>query len=39
MTNEYEWVDSSENPQRQFGSSDVLFGWIVYAAALLFLIV
>ena len=39
MTNEYEWIDSSGNPRREFGAADTLLGWALYAAAVLYLIV
>lgn len=39
MTNEYEWIDSNENPRREYGAGDALFGWIIYAAAVLYLVV
>lgn len=38
MTNEYEWIDISDHPRREFGARDVTFGWIVYAAAVLYLV-
>ena len=38
MNNEYEWIDSSDNPRREFGAGDVLVGWVIYALVVLFLI-
>jgi hypothetical protein len=39
MTNEYEWIDSSDECKREFGAGDALLGWVLYAAAVLYLIV
>ena len=39
MTNQYEWIDSHDNPRIAYGSGDMLIGWIIYAAAVVFLIV
>lgn len=38
MANEYEWIDSYDSPGREFGAGDTLFGWAVYVAALLYMI-
>ena len=39
MTNQYEWIDSHDNPRTEYGSGDMLIGWIIYAAAVVTLIV
>ncbi len=39
MTNQYEWIDNHDNPRIEYGSGDMLIGWIIYAAAVVFLIV
>ena len=39
MTNEYEWIDSRDECKREYGSADMALGWIIYAAALIFIIV
>ncbi len=39
MANQYEWIDSHDNPRTAYGSGDMLIGWIIYAAAVVFLIV
>ncbi len=39
MTNQYEWIDSHDNPRIEYGSGDMLIGWIIYAAAVVTLIV
>lgn len=38
MTNQYEWIDSHDNPRTAYGSGDMLIGWIIYAAAVVYLI-
>lgn len=37
MTNEYEWIDSRDESKREFGSADVLLGWVIYAVAVLYM--
>lgn len=39
MTNEYDWIDDCDECKRDFGSEDVLVGWAIYAALVVFLIV
>ena len=39
MVNQYEWIDSYDNPRTEHGSGDILFGWIGYVAAVVYLIV
>ncbi len=39
MTNQYEWIDSYDNPGREYGAGDVFFGWVIYVAAVVYLIV
>ncbi len=38
MTNEYEWIDSYDNPGREYCGGDALLGWVIYAAAVLYMI-
>ena len=39
MTNQYEWIDSHDNLRTEYGNGDMLFGWVIYAVAVLYLIV
>jgi hypothetical protein len=39
MSNEYDFIDSDDHPRREFGAGDVLVGWVIYVAAVLYLIV
>lgn len=39
MTNEYEWIDDRDEFKRDFGSGDALLGWVIYAFALLYLVI
>ena len=39
MANEYEWIDSYDTPRPEYGAGDTLFGWVIYAASVLYLIV
>ena len=39
MKNDYEWSDSYDNPRTEYGSGDVLIGWVFYVAAVVYLIV
>ncbi len=39
MTNQYEWIDSHDNPKTEYASGDMLFGWAIYVAAVVYLIV
>ena len=39
MTDQYEWTDSHVNPRTEYGGGDMLFGWVIYVAAVVYLIV
>ena len=39
MTNQYEWIDSHDNPRTEYASGDILFGWVAYVTAVVYLIV
>ncbi len=39
MTNQYEWIDSHDNPRTERGNGDMILGWAIYVAAVVYLIV
>jgi hypothetical protein len=39
MTNQYEWIDSDDTLRPEYGTGDLLLGWVIYAAAVIYLIV
>lgn len=39
MTNEYEWIDQRDACKREFGSGDMLLGWLIYAVAVVYMMI
>lgn len=37
MTNEYEWIDRRDECKREFGSGDVVLGWVIYVIAVAYM--